>query len=83
MKDKLINKIKIFKNTKIHLDCCSVGMFGAKFLCILHTFFKIYKTNLSYLDEFVCVLSDLPTVITSLVLSFQEAKAVGRFFVCF
>ncbi len=26
------------------------------------------------MDEFVCVLSDLPTVITSLVLSFQEAK---------
>ncbi len=43
-------------------------MFGAKLI-----FFII--NNLFYLDEFLCVLSDVPTVITSLVLYFQEAKA--------
>ncbi len=61
---------------------CSVGMFRAKFLCIFDTFLNMQTF---YLDEFVCLLSDLPTVITSLVLSFQEAKAsgckaVGEFF---
>ncbi len=61
------------KENKFSL-CCSFGMFGAKFLCIFLYFFKIYK-NECYLDEFGCVLSDVPTVITSLVLSFQEAKA--------
>ncbi len=45
-------------------------MFGYKCLCIFYTFLKLLKKN--YLDEFVFVLSAVPTVI---VLSFQEAKA--------
>ncbi len=84
------NKIKniyVFKN-KFSL-CCSFGMFVAKFLCIFDTlFFFKYINNLFVWINF----SVLSTVITSLVLSFQEAKAkptasgckaVGRFFVCF
>ncbi len=46
------NKIKIFMYIKIQMYqkektftlCCSVGKFGAKFLCIFDTFLKIYKT---------------------------------------
>ncbi len=69
---------KIHLASAVQLACLVPNIF------VFFILFKnIYKTIYLIWMNFVCVLSDLPTVITSLVLSFQEDKAVGRFFCVF
>ncbi len=54
-KNIYVFKIQIKNKNKCSL-CCSVGMFGAKFLCIFYTFFKYIKKIILFGWIFLCFI---------------------------